>query len=79
MNLSWYVDNNVTRVGFGSSIRARAPYRCTSILGVTMSKARCLQLCYNYYAEIHPYAHCDNYPPGSKTTLCYCEHDCIKT
>lgn len=72
-----YLDNNVTNIKTSD----RAPFRCTSILGicgVTMTNARCLQLCINYYGEIHPNPRCDKYPPGSKVVLCYCEHDCIK-
>ncbi|GFP89505.1 hypothetical protein PHJA_001094100 [Phtheirospermum japonicum] len=61
---------------------ARPPptYTCVSLLGVcgkTLTQARCVQLCYDYYDGLHPWPHCDQYP-GIDDVLCYCEHDCMK-
>lgn len=69
----------MTQIGKGIA-RPPPTYTCVSILGVcnvTLTEARCIQLCYNYYGGLHPWPHCDKYP-GGEDAFCYCEHDCLE-
>ncbi|KAL3647180.1 hypothetical protein CASFOL_008148 [Castilleja foliolosa] len=74
-------NNNVTLKDIKAGAARPPPvYRCVALLGVcgkTLTEARCVELCYDYYGGLHPWPHCDIYP-GIADVLCFCEHDCMK-
>ncbi|KAL6556374.1 hypothetical protein OROGR_005662 [Orobanche gracilis] len=55
-------------------------YTCVSILGVcgkTFSEDRCYQLCYDYFNDLNPQPHCDQYPGFDEECLAMSNYSAV--